>query len=406
MPSGNISYTINIQGNNPLTITASNAASTDGLWHNITITRQGLNILVEYDGIYRNEVFITGNNLLLNYESDKIFAAGLAAGNSIVQNGYTGCLQDIRLNGQPLPTTGNNELASVEFVGDVPLRGCNVGPCYPDNPCGSTGNCSEIDNNNYQCSCDNGDTVTGSSCDRIRPEPSLGPVIAIVVSLAVFMIILIIAMIIGLSVMYKKINKWNKTTFAAARLNNMNSLTGDATLDEFEIHENIYHYDNEDGEDDTSADMRQSRESLLHEEAPVIINPESNDNNTPRLPPFDPSTIKESPSTNRAPTPEINEFIESRVYNANQHITDIDSLKSFNDEGVLTGASSLSTICSDTGYEPFTVTRLRLAGSEFDKIADLLEPVLVDDAEGNESGFEGDGTMDRHINIALVHNYK
>ncbi len=368
-----------------------------------------MTVQVNYDNIYHNEIIITGTNPLLSYVSNELFAAGIHGNNdNPVLEGYIGCLQDTRYNGQPLPTAGTNDIASIVYIGDTPMEGCNVGPCYPSNPCGSEGNCSEINNNDYECTCNNGDIIISSSCDRSRDKPSFDSVIAIAVSLVILIIILIIAMIIGVSIMYKRMNKWNKTELAAARLNNVPS-AGNTSLDEFEIHENIYHYDNEDGEDDTSiGNIRQSRESLLQEE-------QQTDDNTPPLPrlppltglpppPVDHPIQRISPNTNRAGTPEIDAFIESRVNNANKLITDIDSLKSYNDEGMLSGANSLSTICSNTGYESYTVTQLRLAGPEFERIADLLEPVLVEDMESNESGYEGDDS--HQFNIALVHNYK
>ena len=406
--SGNVVYSLTLNGV-PYTLTLSQTY-TDGFWHNISLYREGSSVKITYDGIYSNELTITGDNPpLLSYNSDQVYAAGMpGTDGSVVVDGYSGCLQDIRFEEQPLPTSGTNDVAGVVFIGEPPLSGCNVGPCFP-NPCGSEGNCSEIDETSYQCSCNTGVTVVQSSCERTRKGDSISSVIGIIVALTMFFIILIIVMIVGLTVAYKNVRKHNKKRESVARLNHLNRLHPDIDMDEFEVHENIYHYDNEDGEDDTSlvGHTQENNPATPLKRVKPVTEPDDNEPRTYETP----SIPKKPPlSKNRPTTPEINSFIESRVNGANRVISDIDSLRSYNDEGVLSAASSLSTICSNTGHEPYSITTLRLAGPDFERIADLLEPVFVEDGDelsvgDYESGFEGEGG-ERHIKIALVHNYK
>ena len=381
---------------------------------------------VTYDGNYTYQSVITGDDPILEYTSNSLFIAGRSRGSSssstdgsLVEEGYHGCLQDVRFNQKALPTGGANEIASIVFVGDSPEAGCKVGPCYP-NPCGSNGNCSELSDSRYQCKCSGGQVVTQSSCDPDTSGTGFEP-IAIAIALAVFIMILIIALIVGLTVIFKRYKKSKKIEQAEGRfLNNISA----SSLNEFEIHENIYCYDNEDGEEDTAVNeltgqqpnrsreqeqtnqrQRSSRESLPQENSSG-----DEQNNLPPIPSVstlergrnsDKMSVNPSPSLgHRASTPEIDAFIESRVTSANNEVSDIDSMRCYTDEGVMSNVSSLSTICSDTGYEPYTVTQLRLAGPEFERIADLLEPVLVEDSNFDETG------SDQHINIALVHDYK
>ena len=408
-PSGNVIYNLTLNSI-PYTLTLSQT-STDGVWHNISVSREGSSVKMIYDGTHSNELNITGDNPpLLSYNSDQVYAAGMPGNDgAVVEEGFSGCLQDIRFEEQPLPTSGTNDLADVVFIGEQPLSGCNVGPCFP-NPCGSEGNCSELtDETGYQCSCSTGVTVVQSSCERTRKGDSLGSVIGIIVALTVFFIILLIVMIIGLTFMYKNVRKHNKKRESVARFNQLNRLHPDIDMDEFEVHENIYHYDNEDGEDDTSmvGHTHENNPAPPLKHVKPVTEP---DDNEPRT--YETLSIPKKPSLpkNRPTTPEINSFIESRVNGANRMVSDIDSLRSYNDEGILSAASSLSTICSNTGHEPYTITTLRLAGPDFERVADLLEPVFMEDGEESsvgdyESGFEGEGG-ERHVKIALVHNYK
>ena len=405
-------YSVKLGGDAPLTGSLP-IISTDGRWHNVSVSRDGRTLHITHDTTYNEEVIVTeGDSLSLSYYFNEVYAAGRPSGISdsgTVEEGYSGCLQDIRFDEQALPTSGSNEIAGVVFIGEPPAEGCNVGTCFP-NPCGSEGNCTEITYDSYQCSCSNGETLMQSSCPGTRKGSSLGPVIGIVISLTLFTLILIALMVIGLSIMYRQTKKWKKTERAAARLSSLG--TYNTSLDEFEIHENIYHYDNEDGEDDTTVRRGPPPDNLV-QQVSLVSEPDDNQPSPPRpklqqTSPLGRKRTDSSPIVKRPPTPEINAFIESRVNSANLFVSDLDSLRSFGDEGVLTGASSLSTICSEAGHEPYTITRLRLAGPDFERIADLLEPVLVEgdgDSMDHESGFGGEGSG-RNISIALVHSYK
>lgn len=393
--------------------------STDGKWHTVSVSREGLTVQIRYDESYDDEFVITGSDLILTYYSNELYVAGRVGGanEDQVLEGYSGCIQDVRFNEVPLPSFGSNDIASVEFVGEDPREGCNVGICFP-NPCGEAGDCIEIDEESYQCNCTNGEMVIQSSCDRIRGGDSLSPIIAILVSLGIFIIILIIAMVIGLAVVYKRVMKWNKMENAAARLNDISRpMSSNHDLEDYEIHENVYQYDCEDGEDDTSAIIQRSRESLL---GTGTDGPSSLKTNKPTHFSTDETNIYSqlekkkgsySPKIKaKQSTQDVNAFIESRVNEANRNVLDVDSLNNYNDEGDLSEASSLSSICSNTGHEPYTITRLRLAGPDFERIAEFLEPVLVSADTVSETtsmtdDSSGIGGSEHTINLALMHNY-
>ena len=389
LSSGHVIYSVNVgESTESLTIATDYKHST---WHSISIQRTGHNVLLSYDSIILSHT-LSGSQLTLEYLSSDVFAAGRPDAERSVTDGFNGCLQDIRLNQRPLPTSGTNDIASVLFVGDEPESGCTVGPCYP-NPCG-TGNCTEIASNRYQCICPNGDTQT-SACESDRGSFSF-EVFVIAIAMTIFIIVLAIVACIGLVVTSKQIKKSKKFKLTAPL----------ESLDDFEVHANVYHYNEEGGEDDTYVNTEESEE-IRAMEHPLRETRESIER-IPSLPSI--STLERarnsdvmitdpSPLLARASTPEIDAFIEDKVNSANKGIYDLDSLKGYSDEGV-SSTGSLSTICTNTGYEPYTIMRLRSAGPEFERIADLLEPVLVEDSDQDY-----ESSSDQNVDIVLVHNY-
>ena len=309
---------------------------------------------------------LSGQQITLEYDNNDIYVSGRPGGNGQVREGYRGCIRDVRLHRLPLPTTGSNNVASVVYVGEGPEQGCSLGPCFP-NPCGG-GNCSETIGNGYQCLCPNGE-IQSSPCENTGGL-SLTEIIVMAACLGVLVAILIIAFVIGCIVMTKK-GKKHKI-----------SLDSDI-VGQFEIHENastgIYH--TQDCEEDTHLDEPDSvvrngtlPSQLQYSESSHKSSRKGSAGKTP------------SPPLPRATTPDIDAFIEEKVNKANRELTDYDSLHNFADEGIASSMSSLSTICSsiDDG-EPCTMERLRLVGPEFQKIADLLEPVYAYDSDDTSS---------------------
>lgn len=96
----------------------------------------------------------------------------------------------------------------------------------------------------------------------------------------------------------------------------------------------------------------------------------------------------------RANSPTIQSFIEDQVEAANkelQEVYSLDAVREFGEEGVGSGVSELSSICSDLDLEEYTMERLRNAGPQFVQIAEMLEDILAEE-ENIDSGSEATHT--------------
>ena len=388
----------------------------NGVWHNVSITRTGLSVQLIVDNVVLNHTH-SDPHFTLEYTSNNLYVAGRPDNNGAVTEGYNGCVQDIRLDYISLPISGSNSYVNVSYVGDNPEKGCQVGPCWP-NPC-HTGNCSEITTDVYLCTCPNGETRT-SPCEPDRGNVPFGP-IAITIAMAVFIVILLTVLIIGL-VLIARYAKRNKKYPITNPSNNQ--------LNNYEVHANVFTYDDDGGgEEDTHIDRNYELNPLpkpevdsgskLSQAISTLERVQKSDKmtfntipptikNTPPIsgttPPVrgTPSSLKQPiiiplskpilPQTSsiidtpplprpktppRASTPDIDAFIEQEVNYANNYITSIDSVHVYSDEGLASSTGSLSTLCSSTNGEPYTIATLRAAGPEFQHIADLLEPVYM-----------------------------
>lgn len=349
-------YSINI-GSSMETFSQSSLPLSDAEWHYISISRTGLSLVITVDGDTAQHT-LSGLQTTLEYNNNDIYVAGRPAadGSGGISEGYQGCIQDVRLQQLVLPTAGSNGVASVTYVGGGPEDGCSLGPCFP-NPC-NTGNCSETTGNGYQCLCPNGQ-VQSTPCSQ---EISLTTIIVIAACLAVLVAILIIAFIIGCIVMSRRGKKYK--------------ISLEPDIGQFEIHENAStgNYHTQDCEEDTAHVVRNGM--IPSESSRKSVKKQKSAGDTP------------SPPLPRATTPDINTFIEDKVSQANSasEQVDCDSLCHYAEEGTGRSTSSLSTMCSslDDG-EPCTMERLRLVGPEFQKIADLLEPVYAYDSDDTSS---------------------
>ena len=93
-----------------------------------------------------------------------------------MSSGFNGCLQDVRLDGFNLPTSGSNQFASVLLVGveGAVVEGCSLSPCSPG-LCGS-GKCEEVGNGSYVCLCEDNRRST-STCPQREERDYLLPYI-------------------------------------------------------------------------------------------------------------------------------------------------------------------------------------------------------------------------------------
>lgn len=383
-----MTYEINLGSN--VEILTTSFRLNDEQWHSIELNRTGLKILLSIDGSQAYSKDLGGPYLTLEYLLDDIFAAGVPG---LATMGYDGCLQDIRFNLNPLPVTGSNTFASVAFIGGEPEFECQVGPCYP-NPC-STGNCSEQEDNTYLCTCPNGQSQL-TSCDSSNVP--FGP-FAVAIALGLLIVILLFTLLVGVAVIRRKIK--------AERKYNLNIEPPPKVVPRYEIHSNVYTYDDEGGgEEDTNIDNGPIADVSV---TSLSYSPTERTTPSPSITSIDKLKLLEqmsvhsaSPNYPRANTPDIDAFIEDRVNTANKDLTGTDSVKQFKDEGLGSLNGSLSTISSDLDPEPYTILRLHQAGVEFQGIADLLEPVL-----GNNSDCESDsGSENLHISTRTTQHLK
>ena len=370
----------------------------------------------------------------MEYKSVEIYVAGRPAETqSVVVEGYSGCIQDIRLDQRPLPSFDSNQHATVTYFGDEPRDGCRVGPCHP-NPC-NIGNCSETASNAYLCSCPDGSTTT-ATCDPDRNSDTIIGII-IGISMGVFILILIVVLVVGLIVISQYSKRSGKYSVRDRPLTSNQ-------INDYEIHANVFAYDEEGGgEIDTPIDDRVDSAEVEVLDSPALRKAVKHDSpsfstlerarsldvtSSPYLPKGDTPPVRGTPTITkfsplkefpeviqgtpplkgqiqgtppipnlkippRASTPDIDAFIEDIVNEANSNVHDIDSLKSFKDEGCASSNGSFSTISQAS--EPYTIERLRQAGPEFEHIAEVLEPLYysTDEEESvNESDLSDTST--------------
>ena len=158
---------------------ASGVQVEDAQWHMVNVHRSGLIVSLTVDNNSTFQLTLNGTALTLDVGTSQIFAGGRPTIGGRVSGGFTGCLQDIRVDQFTLPTSGSNGFAAVTFRGSGGVvQGCVLGPCFP-NPCG-TGNCSELDRTSFACNCLDGTVLRGRSCPE--PPPPLTGILPIAVS--------------------------------------------------------------------------------------------------------------------------------------------------------------------------------------------------------------------------------
>lgn len=94
-----------------------------------------------------------------------------------------------------------------------------------------------------------------------------------------------------------------------------------------------------------------------------------------------------NPGRISASSPTIQAELEERVRSANEDYRSLDSIHEYEDEGECSEASSLSDICAglEEGHE-YTVENLMKAGPQFSQFVCLLESIIEEEEEMNDSG--------------------
>ena len=150
----------------------------DALWHTFTVERTALSLSLSLDATFNLTHTLSSTNLTLDIDPSRVYAGGFPSSDStpddiVISNPYTGCLEDIRIDGSVLPTVDSNEFASVVFLGNAPISyNCALRGCLP-NPCREEGaNCSEIGSNGYRCMCSGDHMTISEPCPAPVPPPT------------------------------------------------------------------------------------------------------------------------------------------------------------------------------------------------------------------------------------------
>ena len=159
----------------------------DAVWHSLELERVALDVQLTLDSVTFSHT-LTGGHLYLDVGYSQFYAGGVPVPNG-VGSGYIGCLEDIRIEENSLPTSeqsslpmlGSTEFASVIYRGNSSVNvGCGLRGCFPD-PCkGET--CIERGARGFSCSCQDGSIVVSGPCT----EPGqVTPFLLIIIIVAV-----------------------------------------------------------------------------------------------------------------------------------------------------------------------------------------------------------------------------
>lgn len=178
LEGGYLVYHINL-GSGEESISMATQQVNDAVWHTFTVERTALSLSLTLDMTSNLTHTLSSTNLTLDINPSLIYAGGFPSSSSttsddiIISNPYTGCLEDIRIDGNVLPTVNANEFASVMFLGNAPISyNCALRGCLPD-PCGEEGaNCSEVGSTGYRCMCSEGHMTVSEPCPAPVPPPT------------------------------------------------------------------------------------------------------------------------------------------------------------------------------------------------------------------------------------------
>ena len=156
----------------------------DAVWHTLTVERTALSLFLSLDSTSNLTHTLSSMNLTLDIDPTLVYAGGFPSSNSesndiIISNPYIGCLEDIRIDGNILPTVGSNEFASVTFLGNAPISyNCALQACSPS-PCGEGANCTEVDSTGYRCMCSDGHMTVSQPCPSPVPPPTFRLIVVV-----------------------------------------------------------------------------------------------------------------------------------------------------------------------------------------------------------------------------------
>ncbi|KAJ7383769.1 Protocadherin Fat 4 [Desmophyllum pertusum] len=214
--SGNLKYSFD-NGGNVASFTVTSSSVSDGEWHNVTILHHDKSVTVTLDGDPRTKLFDSSVHDSLERTSRAVSGLHLA--------NFTGCMQDLSIDGLHVPFTGPNKFAAISSRGGSVDEGCDgaglcasfhcpdpnkpycfeeweLATCISDkqckpNPCGSNGTCLPQKDGSYLCMC-NGELGKCAETGKRDGEEdsSLSPgVIAAIAFFVVLLILIVVAVI-------------------------------------------------------------------------------------------------------------------------------------------------------------------------------------------------------------------
>ena len=150
----------------------------DAQWHYLEAERVGLDLRVTLDNITISRM-LGGSELYLDVGYGQFYVGGVPVGVSGVGPRYNGCLEDVRVDDNVLPTVGSNGFAAITYQGNSTgvRTGCGLRGCRPA-PCGPGGNCTERGETGFVCTCSDGRRLSSPCPAPQRVTPFLFIIIA------------------------------------------------------------------------------------------------------------------------------------------------------------------------------------------------------------------------------------
>lgn len=93
---------------------------TDGRWHSVVVERLGQRAAVSVDGKASQEANAPGSDTLLHLSANELTVGGLVGlAEDDVQQGFKGCLRNVKVEGIALPLEGSNAIGSLVALHDI-----------------------------------------------------------------------------------------------------------------------------------------------------------------------------------------------------------------------------------------------------------------------------------------------
>lgn len=198
MEGGFLVYHINL-GSGEESVSMPTMQLNDAEWHTFSVKRVALSLSLSLDNTNLTHN-LSSTNLTLDIDATQVYAGGFPSAESddVMANTYTGCLEDIRIDRNILPTIGSNDFASVTFHGsglisyNCALRGCSPDPC--NDVAGAS--CTEVGSSGYRCHCSDGSVTESSPCPVPVP-PTMFRLVIVVAPIVGGVILCVLVTLLG-----------------------------------------------------------------------------------------------------------------------------------------------------------------------------------------------------------------